>query len=55
MHSKASAHAHLEVAATLRASPWDRFFTVALPLSARGLLTAAVLRSRTRSANSASC
>jgi molybdate transport system permease protein len=33
----------LEVAATLRASPWDRFLTVALPLSVRGLLTAAVL------------
>jgi molybdate transport system permease protein len=33
----------LEVAATLRASPWDRFFSVALPLSARGVLTAAVL------------
>ena len=33
----------LEVAATLRASPWNRFFTVALPLSARGLLTAGVL------------
>ena len=33
----------LEVAATLRASPWDRFFTIALPLAARGALTAAVL------------
>jgi molybdate transport system permease protein len=33
----------LEVAATLRAAPWDRFLSVALPLSARGLLTAAVL------------
>jgi molybdate transport system permease protein len=33
----------LEVAATLRASPWDRFVTVALPLAARGMLTAAVL------------
>lgn len=33
----------LEVAATLRASPWDRFFTVALPLARPGLLTAAVL------------
>ena len=33
----------LEVAATLRASPWDRFVSVALPLSARGVLTAAVL------------
>lgn len=33
----------LEVAATLRASPLDRFFTVVLPLSRRGFLTAAVL------------
>ncbi len=33
----------LEVAATLRASPIDRFFTVALPLARSGLLTAAVL------------
>lgn len=33
----------LEVAATLRASPLDRFFTVVLPLSQRGLLTAGVL------------
>jgi len=33
----------LEVAATLRASPWNRFFTVAMPLAARGFLTAAVL------------
>jgi len=33
----------LEVAATLRASPVDRFFSVALPLAARGALTAAVL------------
>ncbi|ABC29260.1 molybdate ABC transporter, permease protein [Hahella chejuensis KCTC 2396] len=33
----------LEVAATLRASPWDRFMTVALPLSRSGLITAAVL------------
>jgi molybdate transport system permease protein len=33
----------LEVAATLRASAWDRFLTVALPLSSRGILTAAVL------------
>ncbi|MEY4766585.1 MAG: molybdate transporter permease subunit [Pseudomonadota bacterium] len=33
----------LEVAATLRASPWDRFFTVALPLVRPGLLTASVL------------
>lgn len=33
----------LEVAATLRASPRDAFFSVALPLAARGFLTAAVL------------
>lgn len=33
----------LEVAATLRASPWDRFVTVALPLAMPGLLTGAVL------------
>lgn len=33
----------LEVAATLRASPLDRFFTVALPLARSGLITAAVL------------
>ena len=33
----------LEAAATLRASPLDRFFTVGLPLSVRGFVTAAVL------------
>ncbi len=33
----------LEVAATLRASPLDRFFTVAVPLAWPGFLTAAVL------------
>lgn len=33
----------LEVAATLRASPLDRFFTVALPLARPGFLTGAVL------------
>lgn len=33
----------LEVAATLRASPLDAFFTIALPLAAPGFLTAAVL------------
>ena len=33
----------LEVAATLRASPMDRFVSVALPLASRGFLTAAVL------------
>ncbi len=35
--------APLEAAATLRASPFDRFFSVTVPLSARGFLTAAVL------------
>ena len=33
----------LEAAATLRASPLDAFFSVAVPLSARGFLTASVL------------
>ncbi len=33
----------LEVAATLRASPLDRFFTIALPLARPGFLTAGVL------------
>jgi len=33
----------LEAAATLRASPRDAFFSVALPLAGRGFLTAAVL------------
>ena len=33
----------LDVAATLRASPLDRFFTVAVPLARPGFLTAAVL------------
>ena len=33
----------LEAAATLRAGPLDRFFTVALPLARPGLLTACVL------------
>ena len=33
----------LEVAATLRASPWDRFVSVILPLARPGFLTAAVL------------
>ena len=33
----------LEVAATLRASPLNRFFTVALPLARSGFLTATVL------------
>lgn len=33
----------MEAAACLRAGPWDRFFTVALPLSRRGFLTAVTL------------
>ncbi|WP_026971402.1 MULTISPECIES: molybdate ABC transporter permease subunit [Aliagarivorans] len=33
----------LEVAATLGASPWDRFFNVALPLAKPGLFHAAIL------------
>lgn len=33
----------LETAASLRASPWDAFFTIALPLALRGYVTAAVL------------
>ncbi len=33
----------LEAAATLRAGPWDRFVTIALPLARPGLLTATVL------------
>lgn len=33
----------LEAAATLRASPFDRFFSIALPLARPGLITASVL------------
>ncbi len=33
----------MEAAATLRASPWDAFVTVALPLARPGFITAAVL------------
>jgi molybdate transport system permease protein len=33
----------LDAAATLRAGPWDRFFTVVMPLARPGFLTAAVL------------
>jgi len=33
----------LEVAATLRASPWERFFRVAVPLARPGFITAALL------------
>jgi molybdate transport system permease protein len=40
---EAIAEATLEAAATLRAGPWDRFFTVALPLARPGLVTASVL------------
>jgi molybdate transport system permease protein len=35
--------APLEAAKTLRASPWDAFFTVVLPLARPGFITAAVL------------
>lgn len=33
----------LEVAASLRASPWDAFFSIALPLARPGFITAAIL------------
>jgi len=33
----------LDAAATLRAGPWDRFFSVVLPLARRGFLTAITL------------
>lgn len=33
----------LEVAATLHAGPWDRFFTVVLPLARPGFVTASIL------------
>ena len=33
----------LEVAATLRANPWDTFFSVVLPLARPGFITAAIL------------
>ncbi len=36
-------HAPLEAAATLRASPIDAFFSVALPLALPGFLTASIL------------
>jgi molybdate transport system permease protein len=39
----AMGRAPLEAARTLRASPWDAFFSVALPLARPGILTAAVL------------
>ena len=38
-----SGRTHMEAAASLRASPLDAFFRVAIPLSARGFLTASVL------------
>ncbi len=40
---KTVGRAPLEAAASLRASPLDAFFTVAVPLSAQGFLTAVVL------------
>ena len=40
---EAVGRAPMEAAATLRAAPLDAFFTVALPLSTRGFLTAVVL------------
>jgi len=33
----------LEAAATLRAGPWDRFFTVVLPMARPGFVTASIL------------
>ena len=39
----ASGERPLEVAATLGAGPWDRLFTVALPLARPGFVTAAIL------------
>jgi len=33
----------LEVAATLRAGPWERFFTIVVPLSKPGFITAGIL------------
>ncbi len=35
--------APLEAAATLRASPWDSFFSVVLPLARPGFVTASIL------------
>lgn len=40
---KALGNAPLEAAAMLRASPWDAFVTVALPLARGGILTGAIL------------
>jgi len=39
----AISHQTLEVAATLRASPLDRFFTIAVPLARPGFITASIL------------
>ncbi|OLU34594.1 molybdate ABC transporter permease subunit [Pseudomonas sp. PA27(2017)] len=40
---EAMGSAPLEAAATLRAGPWDTFFSVVLPLARPGFLTAAIL------------
>ncbi|SHM35463.1 molybdate ABC transporter permease subunit [Phytopseudomonas punonensis] len=40
---EAMGRAPLEAAATLRAGPWDTFFSVMLPLARPGFLTAAIL------------
>ncbi|MBS7725642.1 molybdate ABC transporter permease subunit [Pseudomonas lalucatii] len=40
---EAIGRAPLEAAATLRAGPWDSFFSVALPLARPGFVTAAIL------------
>jgi molybdate transport system permease protein len=40
---EAIGEATLEAAATLRAGPWDRFFSVAVPLARPGFLTATAL------------
>jgi molybdate transport system permease protein len=40
---EASGKRPLEAAATLGAGPWDRFFSVALPLARPGFVTAAIL------------
>jgi molybdate transport system permease protein len=40
---EASGQRALEVAATLRAGPWDRFFSVAVPLAGPGFVTASIL------------
>ena len=45
----------LEVAATLRASPWDAFWSVAVPLAKPGFLSGAILGFAIPSANSALC